>query len=65
MARLIVAGSKLCVVYKACEEDNEEYWDRAWAWVNCVSLRRVKQIASGSNWERSFSAAYERKGVVY
>lgn len=58
--RKIVVGGKICIVRKSCEEDAEEYWDRAWAWASSLA-----EGSPAAAWERSFVAACERRGNVY
>lgn len=61
MTKLLVVGGKICVVYKSCEEDVEHHWDRAWAFARALRIEARDRDA----WDRSFGAAFERKGCVF
>jgi hypothetical protein len=63
MTKILVVGGKICVVHKSCEEDVEHHWDRAWAFAR--ALRLEAGHTDGGAWDRSFGAAFERKGCVF
>ena len=54
----MIVGGKLAVVTRDVEEDDEQYWDRAWCFVSCDAPAETRRT-------RSLKRPHEKRGVVY
>jgi hypothetical protein len=61
MSKLIIVGGKLAVVTRDVEEDDEQYWDRAWCFVSEAEGGASPDVRR----TRSLKRPHERRGVVY
>lgn len=61
MSKVIVVGGRLAVVARDVEEDDEQYWDRAWCFVSEGEGGAPEAVRK----TRSLKRPHERKGVVY
>lgn len=57
----MIVGGRIAVVTRDVEEDSEQYWDRAWCFVDGVA----RGGDPGTSWLVSLKRPHEKRGVVY